>query len=826
MFEEKQLAEQVACSSSKSEQDAWSELNQAERLYHKPPQIILDALHAPVSPHVSFSPTRAYMLLLECPRYPSLSQLARPVLGLAGLRLDPRNNGPHHAPRFTGLKLKRLCAQGEVCLLLPHGARVGYPQWSPDGRRFVFTNTTDDMVELWLCEAESGHARRLDGLRLNAAYGSPGEWLPDSSTLLVQLIPEGRGKPPLAPVTPAGPNIQESSRKHGLIRTHRNLLRSPHDEELFDYYATSQLALVDLQSDQVMMLGVPAIFQMVEPSPDGECFLVAHVERPYSYLHPASAFPREVEGWSRKARVLYKLANRPLADEVPLDGVPTGPREYRWHPLEPATLVWVEALDGGDPQRPVPHRDHVLTLPAPCTAQPRALVRTEHRFNGLRWTEDGTRALVSDYDRERRWRRTLLIETGVGCAAPPRTLWSHSVQDRYRRRGTPVSRALANGHYAVWQHEDAIFLSGEGATPQGDRPFLDRLDLKSLQTERLFQSDANCREEVVALLSDDGTRFVTCRQSPTEPHNYFIREVRQRRAAGVPTVAAGGRRKQARASAAQALTRFIDPAPQLRAIEQRLITYERADGVLLSCTLYLPPCYRQGTLLPAVLWAYPQEFNDAATAGQSNSAAQRFTTIHGASPLFLLLAGYAVLHHAAMPIVGPPATVNDTYLEQLVMNAQAAVEKVVALGVVERERIGVGGHSYGAAMVANLLAHSQLFRAGVALSGAYNRTLTPFGFQRERRTLWEDAELYGRVSPLMHAPKISAPLLLIHGEADDNAGTHPLQSERMYQAVCGNGGTARLVLLPHEAHTYAARESVEHTLHEMITWFDKHMQTA
>jgi dipeptidyl aminopeptidase/acylaminoacyl peptidase len=274
------------------------------------------------------------------------------------------------------------------------------------------------------------------------------------------------------------------------------------------------------------------------------------------------------------------------------------------------------------------------------------------------------------------------------------------------------------------------------------------------------------------------------------------------------------------------LTHYKDPAPQLRSIKKELVTYKRPDGVQLSFTLYLPPDYKPGERLPTIVWAYPLEFNDAGTAGQVVGSPNLFTTLNGNSILFMLTQGYAILDNATMPVVGDPETVNNTYIEQIVASAKAAIDKAVDMGVTDRNRVGVGGHSYGAFMTANLLAHSDLFRAGVARSGAYNRTLTPFGFQSERRTLWQAPEMYARVSPFMYADKIKTPLLLIHGEADNNPGTFPVQSERMYQAIKGNGGTVRLVLLPLESHGYVARESVEHVLYEMISWFDRWVKPA
>jgi len=285
-------------------------------------------------------------------------------------------------------------------------------------------------------------------------------------------------------------------------------------------------------------------------------------------------------------------------------------------------------------------------------------------------------------------------------------------------------------------------------------------------------------------------------------------------------------RSTANSQNAQKITNFSDPASQLRGIKKQLVKYKRADGVDLSFTLYTPPNYKEGTRLPTLVWAYPLEFTDASVAGQVSGSTNRFTSIGGISHLFFLLNGYAVLDNATMPVVGDPETVNDTFIKQINDSAKAAIDKAVKMGVTDPERVGVGGHSYGAFMTANLLAHSDLFRAGIARSGAYNRTLTPFGFQGERRNFWEATELYTKISPFFYANKINEPILLIHGEADNNTGTFPIQSERLFAALQGTGGTARLVMLPHESHGYAGRESVEHTLYEMISWFDKYVKNA
>jgi dipeptidyl aminopeptidase/acylaminoacyl peptidase len=461
-------------------------------------------------------------------------------------------------------------------------------------------------------------------------------------------------------------------------------------------------------------------------------------------------------------------------------------------------VVWVEALDGGDPKAKVPARDRVLGLRAPFTGEPTELAKTEFRFSNVMFTETGV-PVLTESDRATRVTRTWVFDQGN----VPRKLWERKQQDRYSDPGTPVMRP---GKGAILQAGDAIYLSGNGASPQGDRPFLDRLNLKTFATERVFQADERSYETVASLLSDDGKRLLTRWETKTDYPNHYVRDL----AAGTKT----------------ALTQFKDPAPQLTGIQKQLVTYDRKDGVKLSATVYLPPDYKPGTRLPFVLWAYPAEFTDAATASQVVGSPNRFTTISGASHLFFLTQGYGVMDNPTMPIVGPGETANDTYVEQLVASAEAAVNKLVDMGVADRDRIGVAGHSYGAFMTANLLAHSRLFRAGAARSGAYNRTLTPFGFQNEQRTFWEVPQIYGNMSPFFYAHRIEDPILLIHGEADNNSGTFPVQSERFYMALKGNGKTVRYVTLPLESHGYASRESNQHVLYEWITWFDKYVKNA
>ncbi len=794
---------------------------QAVQGYQKAPKPIPELLDAPPTPLVEVSPRRDYLLIADRVPNPSVADLAQPMLRLAGIRINPETNGRHHPPRLTGLHIVRIQDGKEQSIHLPADAYVGAPEWSPDGQHFSFTNATRAGIELWVGDAVSGSAQRISGIKLNAILGDPVQWMPDGRTLLVHAVPEKRGPAPAESRIPDGPIIQESDGKKAPAATYEDLLESRHDEDLFDYYSTSQLMLVDSRNGHATAIGKPGLFTRVESSPDGAHILTVRIHRPYSYLLPYQDFPKDVEVWDHSGKVEFKLASLPLAEHVPIEGVLTGPRDYEWVATQPATLLWAEALDGGDTRAKVPYHDHLLLLSAPFKDQPTELVKLQFRFvpgNGpgagpgggggrgevIQWGDNGI-GFVHDYDRSRRWVRTLLVNLKQP-GAEPKLIWERSARDRYRDPGGPLMKTLPNGHRVMWQSGNSIFLAGAGASPKGEFPFLDRFDLQSLKAERLFQSADGSFEEVVAMASDDGSRFITRHESPTEPPNYFLRT--------------------ANSKDAQALTRFPDPTPQIRGITKQIVTYKRADGVPLSFTLYLPANYKQGERLPTIVWAYPLEFNDADTAGQISGSANRFTRIAGISELFMVTQGYALLDNATMPVIGDPDTMNNTYVEQVVASAKAAIDKAVEMGVTDRDRVGVGGHSYGAFMTANLLAHSDLFKAGVARSGAYNRTLTPFGFQSERRTLWEAPEMYLKISPFMFADKIKHPILLIHGMADDNSGTFPIQSERLYQAIKGNGGIVRYVQLPYEAHGYLGRESVEHTLYEMVSWFDKWVKNA
>ena len=765
--------------------------------YLTPPSEIVDILDAPPTPQILVSPTRDTVALLARPAMPSIAEVSRPMLRLAGFRLNPRTNGPHRSGGVNRVTVKRIDDGAEHVFDAPRETSLGDFEYSPDGSYLLFTLTRYNGIEAWVMDTATGQPRPISHASVNAAWGNPCDWLDEGATVLCRFKASARGAPPAPPEVPAGPNIQEHRGGAAPIRTFQDLLQNAHDEALFEYYFTSQIGTVDLATGRRTAIGRPGLYERVSASPNGEQLLTVEVERPYSWLVRASSFPKDVTVRNRSGEIVASIARLPLADAVPIGGVPTGPRRFTWDPTRPATLVWVEAEDGGDPRATVPHRDRVLAHAAPFDGEAAEIARTEYRFSGISWTADGT-ALLTENDRPTRWTRTTLLDADGGR----RTLWDRSTEDRYADAGRPLAVRRPGG-VVVRQIDGAIYLTGNGASPDGDRPFLDRLDLATLESERLFHSAGDAYEVPLAPLSDDGSLVLTRRETRTEPPNYLVRDLD--------------------ADTAEPLTAFEDPAPQLAGISKELITYERADGVQLSGTLYLPPGYQDGDRVPMLVWAYPREYVDPRLAGQVTGSDNRFTAIRGASHLLLLTQGYAIFDGPTMPIIGPGETANDTYVEQLVASAQAAVDTVVALGVTDRDNIGIGGHSYGAFMTANLLAHSDIFQMGIARSGAYNRSLTPFGFQNERRTFWEATNIYAAMSPFFHADKLTEPILLIHGEIDNNSGTFPIQSARMYMALKGHGGTVRYVTLPNESHGYIARESVLHAVAEMLNWANRHL---
>lgn len=785
--------------------------NPVDTGYREPAQAIIDIVDAPPAPGVSAGPDPSTLLLMDFPALPRLRDLAAPELRLAGRRINPDNNGPSQPRYVAGLRLLDT-ESGDVREVtgLPENARILTASYSPDGRYLAVLHAGQQAVELWRVDIAEATAKRWSDVEANAAWGNASlHWRPDGKGVVLLAVGSGRGEPPEASPVPDGPVVTEVRGRVAPSRTYQDLLGNRHDEALFEYYFSSRVEMIGLDG-QRQRLGESALYYDVNLSPDGEHLLVTQLRKPWSYAVPHFRFARTVDVWNLDGERLYRVVDQPVADDLPIafDAVVPGRRSVSWREDADATLLWAEAADGGDPRIEAEIRDRVFQLASPFSAEPSLLAELATRYVWFVAGDDDHAMLW-----ERWWdtREESVWHVSPGRSDPqPSRLWQRSWEDRYADPGTPMTRTDERGRQRLWLEDGQVFLRGQGASEEGDRPFLDRMDLASGESERLWRSQAPWYEQLVAMLDSSGPRVLLQREQEDQPADIY----RLNLAAGADLLR---------------LTETPHPMPHVRDISREMIEYQRADGVSMQATLYLPAGYDAEVdgPLPTLIWAYPREFRSADAAGQVSDSPYRFSRISYWRPQFLAALGYAVLDNATMPVIGEgDDEPNDSFIEQLVMNAEAAIEAGVSRGVTDRNRVALGGHSYGAFMTANVLAHSDLFQAGIARSGAFNRTLTPFGFQREQRTIWDDTDLYIRMSPFFHADGIQAPLLLIHGSEDNNSGTFPMQSERFYQAIKGLGGTSRLVMLPLESHGYRARESVLHMLWETIEWMDEFVRNA
>jgi dipeptidyl aminopeptidase/acylaminoacyl peptidase len=784
--------------------------------YQLPPKAIVEIVDALPTPGIEISPAgggagKRWMLIEHFSGLPTIADLAQPELRLAGLRFNPKTDGPSRGRYDTSLELQALPNGRAIAISgLPAHAKIRFADWSPDGRKISFVNISDARedagLSLWIIDVATAQARRLPGIALNGIFGSPCEWLNDSQSLVCKTVPADRGPTPKRSEVPTGPVVQENLGRVTPGATFEDLLKNPEDEQIFDYYATSQVQLIRLDG-AAKPFGKPGVFEDATPSPDGGYILLLERHHPYTYLLPFERFPERVSVLSIKTGATKQLSDKPLEDNVPniRDAVAVGPRDFEWRSDAAASIFWAEAGDGGDPRRDAAARDSLFLLDAPFDAAPRKLAELPFRFRRVVWGNDHL-ALVE----ERRWkdRKRVILAVAPSALGAPVKLFEGSSEDRYHDPGEPLEETNPAGKPVLQTTLDGkgIYLKGEGASPEGDKPFLSVMSVANGENKRIWQSATPYFDIAQAVLDPAAGAILIRRESQEKNPNYFIQKLG--------------------AGSSEQVTFFPNPYGSGALSKKQVLHYKRADGVDLSANLYLPPGYKPGDgPLPTLMEAYPTEYKTKAAAGQVTGSPYQFAFLNWGSPVPFVTQGYAVLENAAIPIIGESnAEPNDTYVEQLVASAKAAIDEGVRLGVVDRNRVAVMGHSYGAFMTANLLAHSDLFKAGIARSGAYNRTLTPFGFQNEERTYWQAPEVYYKMSPFSFADKIKTPILLIHGEADNNSGTFPIQSERLFSALKGHGATVRFVLLPLESHGYAGRESVLHMFWEMNNWLNTYVK--
>lgn len=779
---------------------------QTDHGYQLPPKDIADLLLAKPTPVVSIDDRAEWMLLAERNPFPSVEELGQPELRLAGLRLNPANFSPSRQTYVNNLKLKSIQTGREFNIHgLPAKLQATATSWSPTGKKIAFLQHNDTRVDLYIIDVATQKATRINKQPVNASLGAAYSWLNDG-TVLYKATMQLPAAAPKKAITPKGPTIQENSGKAAPSATFQDMIRSPYDEELFAFYTTSQLMMH--RGGVETKIGTPGILVSFSVSPDKNYLLTRTIQKPYSYLVPAFGFPSVVRVTDLQGKTVKQLAVLPSSEGTPsgYDNTQNVPRGFSWRDDVAATIVWAQPLDSGLIAKKVPHHDVVYALAAPFNGTPKELFRTTHRFRNVTWG-NATLALVDEGLRSRQRVRTSRFNPATGALD---SLFELAQTDAYNNPGSPVVQKNAFGRNVLVTLDNGsklLFNNTTGSTARGDLPFLSRYDLEGRKSEIIWRSKEGTYEYISDVVSTQPLVVLTRRETQKLVPNFYL--------------------KNLSAQTERALTTFTNPYPQLEGVTKQKVFYKRADGIDLTGDLYLPKGYNKEKdgPLPVVVWAYPREFNNAADAAQVRGSQDRFLSISSGSPVFYVTQGYAVLDNAEMPIVSKDGKKpNDTFVEQLKLNAEAAINKLADMGVGDRNRVAVGGHSYGAFMTANLLAHTNLFKAGIARSGAYNRTLTPFGFQNEDRTYWQAPELYHEMSPFSYADKIKTPLLLVHGELDDNTGTYPINSERLYNAIKGHGGTVRFVYLPYEAHGYRGKENLLHLLWEQYNWLEKHVK--
>jgi dipeptidyl aminopeptidase/acylaminoacyl peptidase len=777
--------------------------------YQLPPKAMADLLLAKPTPTVSMDSKAEWMLLSEHNSYLSVEELAMPEFRIAGLRINPNNFSLSRQLNINNFTLKNIKTGKTAAIAgLPVPLNANNVDWSPLENKIVFTNTTAKGVDLYMIDIMALKAVKINKQPLNIILGNGINWV-DNETLLYRVAIKSTSAAPVKPLMPKGPTVQQNLGKKSPSATYQDLIKSPFDEQLFEFFATSQL--VQYKAGVQTNIGNPAIYLSVNVSPDKKYLLEKTVNKPFSYLVTSRGFPSTVKVTDLSGKLLKVLAELPSTEGTPsgYDNTQNVTRSYDWRDDEAATITWAQPLDSGLIKKQVPFHDAVFALAAPFTGTAKELFKTQSRYHGTQWG-NATLALVEEGLRSK---QTLKVSRFNPTSGAIETLYEMNQTDAYGDPGNAVTTKNKYGRQVIEPIDNGtkiLLNNSKGSSPKGDLPFLAKFDLNTKKNEIIWRSAEGSFEYVSDVLNPAKLILVTRKESQKEVPNYYIKNLMLR-------------------IADQPLTNFANPYPGLVGISKEKITYKRADGVDLTGDLYLPKGYDKAKdgPLPTLIWAYPREFNSAADAAQIRGSKDRFTVISWASPIYWVTQGYAVLDNAEMPIVAKDGKKpNDTFVAQLQLNAEAAINKLSDLGVGDRNRMAVGGHSYGAFMTANLLAHTNLFKAGLARSGAYNRTLTPFGFQNEERTYWDVPQLYYEMSPFSYANKIKTPILLIHGDSDDNPGTFPINSERLFNAIKGFGGTTRFVFLPYEAHSYRGKENLLHMLWEMNSWLDKYVKQA
>ena len=831
--------------------------------FRHPAQEIEALTMASPLPTYYFSPDykKAVTGFRQCRQVP-IAELAASEARIGGLRLDPKNFSETRENYFERLEVLDVATGRTVPVAgLPADARVKFITWSPSGRYVAFTLSFPDHVELWRMDmaAAAPKAEKLTAERVNTIFGTPFQFL-DDDHILFKAVPADHRQAPAQALAQSSV-VQEVLGEKKSIRTYQDLLQSPADEALYDYCCTSQLMV--WSPEGVRKVAEPAIWRSVDPSPDGSYAIVTTEHHPYSYVQAHNSFPSKQFIMNlADGSIVRMLRDGTVKEErkAPAkdDKAPKGPKEpakpkpagFGWRPDQPATLYWSESEGGGmgpmgfpgmGPMGPppggdpadkdttkVPEKDrpektftdrlYQCKAPFDFENDKQLLLAPEYRMGRITWCDDKL-ALFEESSTKQKFRRLVTFVPG-DTLAPRKTLYTLSTEvdtlGDMPVYGRPYMVRNAYGRNVLWtdaKHAQ-IYLSGNDRrdTEGFKHGFLDKVSLKDGKMTSVWTSASDCKESMTAITDFQRIKLLARREAYGVVPDYWELDLRKK--------------------TARQVTHIEDPVPQMaQLVTDQYVTYTRKDGLRCYAHLYLPAGYdkeRDGRL-PVFMWTYPYEYRTPVECDKARPDKYKYTKPTYGSAMIWATQGYAVLDEFTMAILAADkdSLPNDRFLEQLVMSAEAAVDFVCdSIGVGDRERIAVGGHSYGGFMTANLLAHTKLFRAGIARSGAYNRSLTPFGFQSERRNYWTAKKVYDEMSPFNYADKIKDALMIIHGQQDNNTGTFPVQSERLYQALVYFGGTARYVQLPYESHGYQGIETTLDMLYETGAWLDKYVKNA
>lgn len=816
----------------------------------KPDDRVTDAILAPrylnVTPS-NFNANRTWFANEVSDGAVTMDVFSKPFHELGGLFVDFRANRNRNLTIRNNASLQLISASdgSKVTVTLPAASRVSNAVWSPDGKSVAFFVHTPDATHLWVSDL-TGKARQITTRPVLATLNTNFDWEANSGSIITVLPPEPRAAMPQPSAVPTGPRVKlaEESDKNRL-RNYASLLATPYDQALLEWHATGQIAMIDVKTKAVKTIGQPTMVQDIDPSPDGKYLRVTRMVKPFSYLVPYSNFGTVQEIWDMDGKVLAKVTEEPLnvgvdstrgvaapgaGEVVPLAN---GKREITWRP-DGQGLSYLEAEPApprgdsavmqltDDPRTPR-RKDRVFQWAPPFDANgAKAIYTSDTRIATHRFSPDMSILFLT----ERTGPATHEYAVILSDPSKKYTLARYRNEDVYANpgqlilaRGPMVAAVGFGGGFGAnaGRGERVVQLSPDGGsvyfsgtkydknpTDVGPRSFIDKVDIKTGAKTRLYESDnTNVYERVLGYQDLEARKLIVARESAVDVTQAYLRT--------------GDQLAQ--------ITQNKDYTPDLTRAPKESFVVERPDGFKFKVNVSLPPDYKPGTRLPAMFWFYPREFagQEEYDRGARTFNKNAFPNFNARSMQFLVREGYAVVEPDA-PIVGAPGQWNNNYENDLRNNLAAVIDEVDRRGLVDRTRIGIGGHSYGAFSTVNAMVHTPFFKAGIAGDGNYNRTLTPLDFQSERRTFWEAKDTYLAMSPLLFANNMSGALLMYHGLGDQNVGTDPINSPRLFQALNGLGKTAAMYLYPFEDHGPATKETLLDLWGRWSAWLDKYVK--